>query len=83
MDLVIKRYCFIFFKSYPQSFRRDCSPTHKQAKKQCVVKSVVEEPKVRMSEDDSQFVAGLNHNFVSSRTGGSRNVRHTTLGEVY
>ncbi|KAL0624534.1 UPF0764 protein C16orf89 [Plecturocebus cupreus] len=57
---------------YSQSFTRDCSPTHKQTRKQGVIKSVVEEPKVRMSEDDSQFIAGLNHNFVSSRAGGSR-----------
>jgi hypothetical protein len=41
----------------------------------------VEEPKIRVSQDYSQFITSLNHNLVSSRTGRSCNVGHTTLRE--
>lgn len=45
------------------------------------MKSVMKEPKIRMSKDYSQFIASLNHNFVGSRTRRSSNVGHTTLRE--
>lgn len=44
------------------------------------MKSVMEEPEIRVSKDYSQLIASLDHNFVSGRTGRGSNVGHTTLG---
>lgn len=48
-------------------------------RKQCQLRSVVEESEVCMSQDDPQFLTRLDHNLVSSRSRRSDNVGHTTL----
>ena len=39
----------------------------------------MEEPEIRVSEDYSQLIASLDHNFVSSGTGRGSDVGHATL----
>ena len=43
------------------------------------MKSVMEEPEIRVSKDYSQLIASLDHNFVSGRTGRGSDVGHATL----
>ena len=79
--IITQMSCFIYFLMYWSftNFPHDFAPTYKQAFEQCAVRSVMKEAKTRVSEDDSQFLAGLNHDSVSSGTGRSSNIRHATL----